>query len=101
MWTNVAAEGGALTEQKRKRGRPPGSVKRPKSERQLNAVEAKIVDNMDGIVSMMVDRALSGDVKIGQYLINRILGRPTEKSEITTKGEQTIKVEYVEDWRNQ
>lgn len=92
---------GPMTEQKRKRGRPPGSVKRPKSERQLDAVESKIVDHMDAIVSVMVDHAMKGDVKIGQYLINRVLGKPTEKSEITQKGEQTIKVEYVEDWRNQ
>lgn len=88
-------------QQKRKRGRPVGSVKRPKPEMQLNDVETKIVNNMDGLVSMMIDRAMSGDVKVAQYLLNRVLGRPSEKSEITTRGEQTIKVEFVDDWRNQ
>lgn len=90
-----------MTEVKRKRGRPPGSVKRPTPEVQFNNFEKKIVDNLDGIVTKMVDRALGGDVAIGKYLIDRVAGRPTEKSVIETKGEQTIKVEYVEDWRNQ
>lgn len=85
---------------KKKRGRPPGSVKRPKPEQQLTQFESKIADNLDAIVGVMVDHALSGDVAIGKYLIDRVAGRPTEKSVITTKGEQTIKVEYVEDWRN-
>jgi len=89
-----------MSEEKRKRGRPPGSVKRPKPEVQFNGFEKKIVSNLDDIVSMMVDRALSGDTAIAKYLIDRVAGRPTEKSVIETKGEQTIKVEYVEDWRN-
>lgn len=86
----------------RKRGRPPGSTNKPKAEDAPASAERRIAHRMDDLVDALLDAATErGDVKTAQYLINRVLGKPTEKAEVTTKGEQTIKVEYVEDWRNQ
>jgi hypothetical protein len=89
-------------EPKRGRGRPPGSTNKPKAEPSLASGEEKILKRVDDLIDVVLDDAiLNQNVKSATYLINRIYGRPTEKSEITTKGEQTIKVEYVDDWRNQ
>lgn len=89
-------------QQKRPRGRPPGSANKPKSDNPEAAGEAKIARRVNDLLDVLINAAVvNQDVKTAQYLINRIYGRPTEKSEVTTKGEQTIKVEYVEDWRNQ
>jgi uncharacterized protein YggE len=89
-------------EPKRGRGRPPGSTNKPKAESSLASGEEKIVKRVDDLLDVLINAAVQNqDVKAAQYLINRIYGRPTEKSEITTKGEQTIKVEYVDDWRSQ
>lgn len=86
----------------KRRGRPPGTKNRPKEAIAEANGESKIARRVDDLLDVLINAAvLNQDVKTAQYLINRVYGRPTEKSEVTTKGEQTIKVEYVEDWRNQ
>jgi hypothetical protein len=87
----------------KRRGRPPGSTNKSKQtpEAKLASGEQKIVARADDLFDVLLNAACDNqDVKVAKYLIDRIYGRPTDKSEIVTKGEQTIKVEYVEDWRN-
>ncbi len=89
-------------ETQRKRGRPPGSTNKVRAESAPQAAEEKIAGRLDDVLDVLLDAATEDrDIKVAMYLVNRVLGRPTEKQEVVTKGEQTIKVEYVEDGRNQ
>lgn len=91
-----------MDQPKRGRGRPPGSQNKPKPEVTQSSGEEKILKRADDLIDVLITAAVKNqDVKTAMYLINRAYGKPAERAEITTKGEQTIRVEYVEDWRNQ
>lgn len=85
----------------KRRGRPPGSTNKVKPDAALAPPEARIADRTADLIDVLLDKAIDErDDKVAIYLLNRVLGKPTDRSEVLTKGEQTIKVEYVEDWRN-
>lgn len=91
-----------MTDTPRKRGRPPGSPnKRPKPTMDLsNPAEARIAKNLDAVVDSLVDAAVvKGDVSAAKYLIDRLLGKATERVDIQQQTEQRIVVEYPDDWR--
>ncbi len=106
----VSGHGGARTGA----GRKP---KRDKHSGAINRAEKKIVDSLPEIVEAQIKLALgilvqsepdengvvevfnkAPDVKAGQYLIDRILGKPTQKQEISGEegGPLVIKVEYAD-----
>ena len=90
----------------------PGAGRKPKAEkyaRDINAAEKKIRDKLPDIVDAQIALALGvrttdeegefyitlPDKAAGQYLMNRIMGSPVQKQELSGQIE-TIKVEYVD-----
>lgn len=85
-------------------GARPGAGRKPKADKyrpQINRAEKRIVDKLPQLVDRMLDLAngimvedtndLTGETKVylrapdrqaGEYLINRIMGRPTERHEV-------------------
>lgn len=85
-------------------GSRPGAGRKPlreKYERHINQAEKKIADKLPQLVDVLMKQALgqilvqeeledgpeihavAPDRKAGEYLVNRILGRPTEHHELT------------------
>lgn len=94
-----------MTDQPRRRGRPPGSKNRAKlapvpEGQEFEAAQNMVVRELPRLIEVLVDSALDDrNVDSAKYLINRALGKPTEKSEITAEIDQRIEIEYVNDWR--
>jgi hypothetical protein len=84
-------------------GSRPGAGRPKKSEKNSGAVvraEKQIRDRLPEIVEAQLSLALGSPPEIRpdraacEYLINRIMGKPTERLEQDIAGELRIKVEY-------
>jgi hypothetical protein len=75
------------------KGRP---AKREKYAGPINRAEKSIAEKLPDLVNRLIDLADEGDRQALMYLLDRILGKPTQREEVT--GEQggpiTIRVEY-------
>ena len=102
-------------------GARPGAGRKPKAEKFETAIsraEKRIVDKLPDLIDNMMDLAAgvvveetdaNGDKKIYErppdrqaceYLINRIMGRPTERSEQEIEGGLDIVVRYEKNDRS-
>jgi hypothetical protein len=95
-----------MEEQPRRRGRPKGSKNKPKPtgkelvKRRYETVEEQITANLPSLIDVMLEAAVvDGDVNVAKYLLDRILGKPTERQEVSS-GEQKVVVEIKDDWRS-
>lgn len=87
-------------------GRPKGSKNKPKptgrqrTQGSFASAEEAITANLPALVDVMIKSAVEdGDITSAKYLIDRLLGRTTERKEISG-GEQRIIIETKEDWRS-
>lgn len=67
-------------------GARAGSGRKPTRERfaaQVAKAEKQIADKLPAIIEDQLRAALDGDVKAGQYLIDRILGKPIAVQEVS------------------
>jgi len=65
-------------------GARPGAGRKPRSEkfaRPIAAAEKRIADHLPKLIDNMIEQADAGDYKANEYLINRIMGKPTERHE--------------------
>jgi hypothetical protein len=85
-------------------GARPGAGRKPKAEKYqtpIQAAEQRIADRLPELIDRMFDLSKEGDRDATVYLINRVMGKPTERVEAETNNNSTLEVVYVNDWRNQ
>ena len=78
-------------------GARAGAGRKPTRERfasQVAKAEKQIADKLPAIIEDQLRAALHGDVKAGQYLIDRILGKPIAVQEHTGPEGGPIQVDH-------
>ncbi|MGE3913692.1 MAG: hypothetical protein AB7K36_30365 [Chloroflexota bacterium] len=95
-----------MAETERRRGRPKGTKNKPKptakevAKGKFSTADEKISANLPALLDVMIERAVvDGDVACAKYLIDRVLGKATERQEISQE-EQKVVIEIKDDWRS-
>ena len=90
--------------QRNRGGRPKGSKNKKKAvgreliKGKYETAQERIAANLPSLIDVMIERAVvDGDVSCAKYLIDRILGKATERQEIV--GDNKVTIEIQDDWR--
>jgi len=73
-------------------GRPKGAISLETKRKQAfeKLFISEVNKNKKPLIEALMAKAISGDVKALVDVLNRIIGKPTEKLDLTSKGEQIL-----------
>ena len=80
-------------------GRKKGPAKQS-DETAIEAVRAQIRGHLPEIVATLLGQSQAGSVKASIYLVDRLMGRPTQPVNLGGQPGNPVALEYVNDWRH-